>query len=96
MRRRAARQAPLRRYSAPVSPSQRLAVGARKGSGVFGKILVLIAMAVVLLVLVAGISTLFVEGKKARTWSNRLMRMRVLAQFVAILLIMAVFYFARH
>jgi len=62
---------------------------------VTGKILVALAMGIVGLVLVAGVSTMFVEGKKARTWSNRMMRMRVLAQFVAILIIMAVFYFAR-
>jgi len=62
---------------------------------VTGKILVAIAIAIVGLVLVAGVSTMFVEGKKARTWSNRMMRVRVLAQFVAILIIMAVFYFAR-
>ena len=60
-----------------------------------GKILVAIAIAVVGLVLVAGVSTMFVEGKKARSWSNRMMRVRVLAQFIAILIIMAVFYFAR-
>jgi len=61
---------------------------------VTGKILVAIAMGIVGLVLVAGVSTMFVEGKKARTWSNRMMRFRVLAQFVAILIILAVFYFA--
>lgn len=61
----------------------------------FGKVLVAIAVGIVGLVLAAGISTLFVEGQKARNWSNRLMRVRVLAQFVAILIIMAVFYFAR-
>lgn len=60
----------------------------------FGKILVAIAIGVVGIVLIAGVSTMFVEGKKARNWSNRLMRVRVLAQFIAILLIMAVFYFA--
>lgn len=60
-----------------------------------GKILVAIAVGIVVLVLFAGISTMFVEGKKARTWSNRMMRIRVLAQFVAILIILAVFYFAR-
>lgn len=65
-----------------------------KGS-VTGKILVAIAIGIVGLVLVAGVSTMFVEGKTARTWSNRMMRVRVLAQFVAILIIMAVFYFAR-
>lgn len=65
-----------------------------KGS-VTGKILVAIAIGIVGLVLVAGVSTMFVEGKAARTWSNRMMRVRVLAQFVAILIIMAVFYFTR-
>ena len=62
----------------------------------FAKILVMVAMAVVLLVLIAGVSTMFVSGQKARSWSNRLMRMRVLAQFIAIILIMIVFYLARH
>lgn len=61
----------------------------------FGKIVVGVAIAIVALVLLAGISTMFVEGQKARTWSNRLMRLRVLAQFIAILVVMAVFYFAR-
>lgn len=60
-----------------------------------GKILVAIAIGIVGLVLVAGVSTMFVEGQKARTWSNRMMRVRVLAQFVAILIVLAVFYFAR-
>ena len=61
-----------------------------------GKILVAIAIGIVGLVLVAGVSTMFVEGKTARTWSNRMMRVRVLAQFVAILIIMAVFYFSQR
>ena len=60
-----------------------------------GKILIAIAIGIVALVLAAGVSTMFVEGKKARTWSNRMMRVRVLAQFVAILIILAVFYFTR-
>ena len=62
---------------------------------VLGKVLIVVALGVVLLVLVAGISTMFVEGQKARSWSNRLMRLRVLAQFIAIIVMMAVFYFAR-
>ncbi|MDE2464635.1 MAG: HIG1 domain-containing protein [Alphaproteobacteria bacterium] len=53
-------------------------------------------MAVVVVILILGLSTLFVEGAKARSWSNRLMRMRVLAQFVTILIMLAVFYFARR
>ena len=61
---------------------------------VSGLIFVGIGMAVVVVILILGLSTLFVEGAKARSWSNRLMRMRVLAQFVTILIMLAVFYFA--
>ena len=61
----------------------------------FAKVIVAIAIGIVGLVLIAGVSTMFVDGKKARTWSNYMMRVRVIAQFVAILIIMAVFYFTR-
>lgn len=60
-----------------------------------GFILVGVALAVVVLILAAGVSTLWVGGETSRRWSNRLMRYRVLAQFVAILLVLAVLYFAR-
>ncbi|HWE06269.1 MAG TPA: twin transmembrane helix small protein [Rhizomicrobium sp.] len=60
-----------------------------------GMIVVAIALAVVALILAAGLSTLWIGGDTQRRWSNRLMRYRVLAQFVAILVILAVFYFAR-
>lgn len=59
-----------------------------------GKILIAIALAAVALVLIAGVSTMFVEGEKARLLSNKLMRLRVLAQFLALLLIGAVAFFA--
>ena len=55
-----------------------------------------IGMAAVTVILLLGLATLFVPGQKARNWSNRLMRYRVLAQFVTILIAMAVLYFARH
>jgi Flp pilus assembly pilin Flp len=58
-----------------------------------GKIIVSIALAVVALILIAGVSTMFVGGEFARKWSNRLMRYRVLAQFIAIVIIMTVLYF---
>ncbi len=61
-----------------------------------GKIVVAIALFAVALILVAGLYTLFKGGDVSRSWSNRLMRMRVLAQFVAILIIMTVLYFSRH
>lgn len=61
-----------------------------------GKILIGVAIAVVASILVAGLYTLFRGGDVAASWSNRLMRLRVLAQFIAIVLIMAVLYFSRH
>jgi len=57
-----------------------------------GKIVVAVAIVVVGLILMAGLYTLWVGGDTSRTWSNRLMRWRVLAQFVAIIIIMTVLY----
>jgi len=61
-----------------------------------GKALVAIAVGIVFVVLCLGLYTLFKGGETSRTWSNKLMRIRVLAQFIAILIIMAVLYFSRH
>ena len=61
-----------------------------------GKILVGVAVGLVFLVLCAGLYTLWKGGDTSRTWSNKLMRIRVLAQFIAILIIMAVLYFSQH
>ncbi|MGB8365451.1 MAG: twin transmembrane helix small protein [Rhizomicrobium sp.] len=61
-----------------------------------GKFIVAVALGLVAFVLVAGLYTLWVGGDVSRTWSNRLMRIRVLAQFVAILIIIAVFYIMRR
>jgi hypothetical protein len=55
--------------------------------------LLVIALAVVVLILLAGLVTLFRPGPSARNLSNKLMRYRVLAQFVAILIILAILYF---
>jgi ABC-type Mn2+/Zn2+ transport system permease subunit len=57
-----------------------------------GKLVVAIAITAVAVILMGGLYTLWVGGDTARTWSNRLMRMRVLAQFIAILIIMLVLY----
>jgi len=59
-----------------------------------GKFLVGIAVAVVALILMAGLYTLWVGGETSRNWSNWLMRMRVLAQLIAVLIILAVLYFS--
>jgi hypothetical protein len=61
-----------------------------------GKFLVGVAVAVVVLILLAGLVTLVMGGETSRNWSNRLMRLRVLAQFIAILIIMAVLYFSAN
>ena len=57
-----------------------------------GKLAVGIAVALVAGILLAGLYTLWRGGDVAATWSNRLMRMRVLAQFIAIIIIMLVLY----
>ncbi len=61
-----------------------------------GKLVVAIALGVVVSILLAGLYTLWKGGDTAVSWSNRLMRLRVLAQFIAIVLIMTVLYFARR
>lgn len=58
-----------------------------------GNLLVGIAAGAVFLVLLVGLYSLFRGGDFARTHSNRLMRLRVVLQFIAILVIMAVLYF---
>ena len=55
-----------------------------------GKALVLVAVLVVFVILCLGLYTLWKGGDVAASYSNKLMRLRVLAQFIAILLIMAV------
>jgi hypothetical protein len=61
-----------------------------------GKLLVGVAVAMVFVVLCLGLFTLFKGGDVSRTWSNKLMRIRVLAQFIAILIIIAVAIFSQH
>jgi len=61
-----------------------------------GNILVAIAIGCVAIVLFLGLYTLWKGGDTARTWSNKLMRIRVLAQAIAIVIIMAVLYFSQR
>ena len=61
-----------------------------------GKLLVAIAVGSVFVVLCLGLYTLWKGGAASATWSNKLMRIRVLAQFVAVIIIMAVLYFSQH
>ena len=55
-------------------------------------IAIFVAMAAVLVVLVIGIANLAVTGDKARSRSNQLMRLRVLVQFIAVMLLMVGFW----
>ncbi len=61
-----------------------------------GKLLVALAITVVAVVLMGGLYTLWAGGDVSRTWSNRLMRIRVLAQFIAIIVIMLVLWITSH
>lgn len=61
-----------------------------------GKILVGVATLAVAIVLGIGLYSLYRGGEFARTHSNRLMRLRVILQFFAIIVIMTVLYFWGH
>ena len=55
-----------------------------------GNILIGAALAVVFVILLAGIYVMMKGGETSATWSNRLMRYRVIAQFIAILVVLLV------
>jgi len=58
-----------------------------------GNIIVLIAVLVVAAILGVGLYSLFRGGDFARSNSNKLMRLRIVAQLAAIIIILAVLYF---
>jgi hypothetical protein len=61
-----------------------------------GNFLVAVAVGIVFVVLCLGLYTLMKGGQTSATWSNKLMRIRVLAQFVAIIIIMVVVYMSQR
>jgi len=63
--------------------------------GVFS-ILVPLALGAVLVTLGVGIYALFRGGDFGRSYSNKLMRLRVLLQFIAIIVLCAAVYFMRR
>ena len=63
---------------------------------VFLFILSLVALLAVTVVLGIGIYSLFKGGEFGRNWSNKLMRLRVLLQAAAIVLLIAFVWAARH
>ncbi len=70
--------------------------GGRVDNPAMGKALVAVAVGIVFVVLCLGLYTLWKGGNTSRSWSNKLMRIRVLAQFIAIIIIMAVLYFSQR
>ena len=62
-------------------------------SEIFVKILSFGLLAVVVIVLVLGLGTLFKGGETSKKYSNKLMQLRVLFQFVAIIVLVGLAYF---
>ena len=65
-------------------------------SGILVKILSIILLVAVGLVLILGIGTLFKGGKTSKKYSNKLMQLRVLLQFIAIIALVAFAYFFKN
>ena len=62
-------------------------------SGTIVKILGIILLIIVAVVLILGIGTLFKGGEKSKKYSNKLMQLRVLFQFIAIVVLVSFAYF---
>ena len=65
-------------------------------SGIFVKILSMVLLLAVGIVLILGIGTLFKGGETSKKYSNKLMQLRVLLQFVAILVLIGFAYFFKN
>ena len=65
-------------------------------SGILVKVLSIILLAAVGLVLILGIGTLFKGGETSKKYSNKLMQLRVLLQFIAVILLVAFAYFFKN
>jgi small-conductance mechanosensitive channel len=65
-------------------------------SGTFVKIIGLILILVVAIVLILGIGTLFKGGETSKKYSNKLMQLRVLIQFIAIIVLVSFAYFFKN
>ena len=63
-------------------------------NGVFSY-LIPIALAAVAITLAVGVYSLFRGGDFARSWSNKLMRLRVLLQFCAVMILVAAMLWGR-
>jgi len=62
-------------------------------TGTLVKILGIVLLIVVAVVLILGIGTLFKGGESSKKYSNKLMQLRVLLQFIAIVVLVSFAYF---
>ncbi len=65
-------------------------------SEIFLKFLSIFLLLAVGIVLILGIGTLFKGGKTSKKYSNKLMQLRVLLQFIAILALVGFAYFFKN
>ena len=65
-------------------------------SGTLIKILGIALLMVVAVVLILGIGTLFKGGETSKKYSNKLMQLRVLLQFIAIIVLVSFAYFFKN
>ena len=65
-------------------------------TGTFVKILSIIFLIAVGIVLILGIGTLFKGGSTSKKYSNKLMQLRVLLQFIAIIVLVLMAYFFKN
>jgi hypothetical protein len=65
-------------------------------SGTLVKILGIALLIVVAVVLILGIGTLFKGGETSKKYSNKLMQLRVLFQFIAIIVLVSFAYFFKN
>mgnify|MGYP001175821900 FL=1 len=65
-------------------------------SGILVKIISITLLIAVVVVLVLGLGTLFKGGKTSKKYSNKLMQLRVLLQFIAIVTLVIFAYFFKN
>ena len=65
-------------------------------SGIFVKILSITLLIAVGVILILGIGTLFKGGTTSKKYSNKLMQLRVLLQFIAIVILIIFAYFFKN
>ncbi len=65
-------------------------------SGVLVKLISLTLLMAVGIVLILGIGTLFKGGKSSKKYSNKLMQLRVLLQFIAVIALVTFAYFFKN